>query len=169
MSKIHKTSHTLHFPDIHGVKNSDSYHIHLRKIGDGKLTDFALERVELYPLATTGFPFPSAFLFLPPTKRAGNLMVRYTWWQLPDGNGFDHVEPKPKRQRDDTLRDDTCGRDYPDRHFDRVTRLAGSDYNYQSRPYTENTWYSFEKCENATPSLPLSFFSSVAKEIAIGF
>jgi len=57
-----------------------------------------------------------------------------------------------------TLCDDTCGRDYHDRHFDRVMRLAGSDYNYQSRPCIKHVIFTWEirKRNPFPPSLSFS-------------
>lgn len=76
--------------------------------------------------------------------------------QLPDGNGFGPTLSR-NQSGDVTLCDDTCGRDYSDRHFDRVTRLAAVGLS-ESVMYRARNMYSLGKFENAFLSPPASIF-----------
>lgn len=122
---IHFTSHSS---DIqwreYSRKNSDCYIcLIVRKISDEKFASFTLDKIEPDPLGATGFPLPCyIFLSLLPTERAGNSTVRKRDDSCPMET--DSTMSSRNQNGSMTSRDDTCGRDYFDRHFDRVTRLA---------------------------------------------
>lgn len=99
-------------------------YIYIRKIGDGKFTDFALVEDQAAPacrpqdLSSPVLPFA----FPCQQNRAGNLTARKRDDSCPMET--DSVMSSRNQSGRVTSHDDTCDRDYSDRHFDRVMRLA---------------------------------------------